>query len=126
MTDGLVIFQDSAPYRRVLKTLFLNSLTLVFVLTFLDLHGLLSVANAWLAFEILVFISFFVSPLVVILEPKYMKSSISSISFPWHDGCFCSAIHPQVFRFLGADLQSNLSCFSCHVVNLGLHVRMSV
>ena len=76
----LVIFQDSAPYRRVLKTLLLNSMILVFVLTFLDLHVLLSVANAWLAFEILVLISFSVSTLAVILEPRYVKSSIFSIS----------------------------------------------
>ena len=77
----LVIFQDSAPYKRVLKTLLLNSLILVFVLTFLDLHVPLSVVNAWLAFEILVLFS--VSPLVVILERRYAKSSISSISSPF-------------------------------------------
>ena len=79
----LVIFQYSALYRRVLKTLLLYSLILVFVLMFLDLHVLIRVANAWLAFEIVVAISFSVSPLVVILEPRYVKSFISSISSPF-------------------------------------------
>ena len=61
MTDGFghVIFQDdSGPHRRVLKTLLLNSLILDFMPMFLDLHVLLSVANAWMAFEILVLIFF--------------------------------------------------------------------
>ena len=90
----LAIFQDYAPYKRVLKTLLLNSMILVFVLMFLDIHVLLSVANVWLAFEILVLISFSVSPLVVILEPRYMKSSISSTSSP------CSMMAVSVLLFI--------------------------
>ena len=122
----LVIFQDFAPYNRVLKTLLLNSPILVYVLTFLDLHVLLSVANAWLAFEILVLISFSVSPLVVILEPRYVKSSMSSISSPFSTMAASVLLFIlKCFLFLVL-IFSPVFCFSCHVVDLGLHVRMSV
>ena len=80
MTDG---FGHLPGFFQGAQNVALKQPDLGFVLTFLDLHVLLSVANPWLSFEILVLISFSVSPLVVILEPRYVKSSISSISSPF-------------------------------------------
>ena len=81
----LVIFQDSAPYRSVHKMLLLNSLILVLVVMSLHLHVLRGIiAKAWLAgFDILDLFLFFASPLVVVLDPKYMNSSTSSTSSPF-------------------------------------------
>lgn len=62
------IFQDSAPEKRVLRML-------VLVLMFFALHGFLSAAKAWLAFEILALISSSASLLLLILEPRKVKCS---------------------------------------------------
>ena len=60
-----------------------SGLILVFVLMLLHFYVLLTAENAWLAFEIIVFICTSVSPLVVMLEPRSAKSSMSSISSPF-------------------------------------------
>ena len=60
----------SVQRRNVLKTLFSNSLVLIFVAMFLDLYVFLNIANAWLAFDILDLNSFSVSPLVVKVKVK--------------------------------------------------------
>ena len=68
--DHLVIFQDSAPYSRVLKTLFLKNHIFVFWVMFLDLQVPRSEAKAWFAFEIWTRISSSPSPLVDTLDPR--------------------------------------------------------
>ena len=66
----LVIFQNSAPYSRVLKTLLLKNRIFVFCLMFLDLQVPRSEAKACLAFEMWTRISSSPSPLVDTLDHR--------------------------------------------------------
>ena len=66
----LVIFQDSAPYSRVLKTLLLKNRVFVFWVMFLDLKVPRSEAKPWLSFEIRTMISSSPFPLVDTLDPR--------------------------------------------------------
>ena len=73
----------------------------------------LSVANAWPAFYSLVHISLSELPSAVILDPRCVNSSISSMfSSCSFIGSFFSAIQPHVLGLCYAGFEYNLLCGS--------------
>ena len=80
---SLIALHVSEPYRRTDFTLVLNILNnLVFLDITFDLHTGLSIAKAVLAFPILASMSRSDPPSLLMLLPRYVKSSTSSIASP--------------------------------------------
>ena len=83
-----VALHVSEPYRRTGFTLVLNILNLVFLDITFDLHTSLSIAKAVLAFPILASMSRSDPPSLLMLLPRYVKSSTSSILLLPHLACY--------------------------------------
>jgi len=131
----LVGLRVSAPYSSTYFTLELNRRIVVCSDNTLELQMFLSCINVPLALPILALTSASVPPCLSIILPRYMKVSISSISFPSSLAdsiCIYIYLTPHVKRWLPVHLSSPESVDGCgttvlrHRQSPGLHVAYLV